>query len=119
MEKENPQPGALPNILVAEPQSTLERPALSTSYSRCLELYKRLITLLGKKSCRIVRLEQVNVGRILEEYGRFQIWGEQTRAALPERTRGSLDDAIRNDDGLKGAVDSILMQLSHHLSMSR
>jgi hypothetical protein len=57
------------------------------------------------------------VGKALEEYGRFQIWGEQTRAALPERTRRSLDDTLRSDESLKDAVSSILDQLSRLLSM--
>lgn len=119
MGEELTQPNPLPGTPPSRPLTTLERPALSVSYSKCVELYKRFLALLGKQNCRIIRLEQANVGKILEEYGRLQIWGEQTRAALPERTRGSLDDAIRNDDSLKDAVDSVLMQLSRHLSMGR
>lgn len=117
--KDTPQPGALPRILTSGPTSAPERSALATSYSRCLESYQRLLDLIGKKSCRIVRLEQVNVGRILEEYGRLRIWGEQTRAALPEKTRGSLDDAMRNDESLRSNINSILTQLSRHLSRGR
>jgi hypothetical protein len=117
MDENTPQPDALHGDFAYASTSASKRPSLAVSYSKCLGLYQHLLRLLGTKSCLVVHLEQVNVGKALEEYGRFQIWGEQTRAALPERTRRSLDDVLRNDESLKDAVSSILGQLSRLLSL--
>jgi len=117
MDEDTPQPDVLPRNFAYGSTSASEQPALAVSYSRCLKLYQHFLRLLGTKSCLVVHLEQVNVGKALEEYGRFQIWGEQTRAALPEQTRRSLDDTLRKDESLKDAVSSILGQLSRLLSM--
>lgn len=80
-----------------------------------MTLYKRFLLVLNRENCRVVHLQQLNVPKILEEYGRLKIWGEQTRATLPENARGSLDDTLRNDTGLKEVVFDILRQLGAQL----
>ena len=66
---------------------------------------------LGHEDCRVVRLEQVSFTALLEEYGRAKIWGDQTKADLPPRARGSLDDTLRHDGELEGVVHGILQRL--------
>jgi hypothetical protein len=119
MDKDTSQPGTLPIAIASRPKSPSDQPALAVTYLRCLELYQNLLHLLGMENCRVACLKQVNVSKVLEEYGRFRIWGEQTRAAIPEKTRGSLDETLRNDERLKSAVSSILGQLFRHLQMGR
>ncbi|MBE3049595.1 hypothetical protein IMZ48_45295 [Candidatus Bathyarchaeota archaeon] len=67
---------------------------------------------LSEENCRVVHLEQVNVPAILDEYGRAKIWGDQSKADLPARARGSLDDTLRHDDDLKQLVRGVFMRLS-------
>ncbi|KAF2798222.1 hypothetical protein K505DRAFT_357751, partial [Melanomma pulvis-pyrius CBS 109.77] len=63
------------------------------------------------ENCCTIRLEQVHLPELLEEYGRTMIWGDQTKADLPAGARGSLDDTLRHDDELKHLVQAILMRL--------
>ena len=84
---------------------------LSELYGTCMDAFKNLLLSLGKKDCRVVRLEQVHLPAILEEYGRAKIWGEQSKVDLPARERGSLDDTLRHDDDLKQLVRGLLMRL--------
>lgn len=49
---------------------------------------------------------------MLEEYGRFRIWAQQTGAALPAEARGSLDGTLRNNSQLRGVVLDILSRLA-------
>lgn len=57
-------------------------------------------------------LEQVDLHEVSSEYGRLKIWGEQTKAYLPARARGSLDDVLRNDEALSGVVREILSRVN-------
>ena len=91
--------------------------SLSASFSQCLASYKRFLLALSKENCRAVHLQQVNLPEILEEYGRLKIWGDQTKATLPEKARGSLDDILRNDASLKDVVFDILCRLRAQLEL--
>lgn len=95
----------------AEATATTTAPSLSKSYSECLQRFQEFMVALNDKYCRVVHLKQVDVNVILDEYGRAKIWGDQTKADLPERARGSLDDTLRHDDGLKDLVQGILVRL--------
>ncbi|EAW17234.1 C2H2 type zinc finger domain protein [Aspergillus fischeri NRRL 181] len=89
----------------------LSGPSLSESYLECIQLFGSFLLALSEEDCRAIRLEQVHLSDILEEYGRAKIWGDQVNAQLPARARGSLDDTLRHDNELKGLVQAILMRL--------
>lgn len=85
--------------------------SLSESYIECIQSFGKFVLALDEKDCRVIHLEQVDLPEILEEYGRIKIWGDQTKADLPARARGSLDDTLRHEDELKCLVQAILMRL--------
>ena len=76
-----------------------------------MQAFREFLLALGEGDCRVIHLEQVHLPDILEEYGRARIWGDQTRAELPARARGSLDDTLRHDDELQQLVRGIFMRL--------
>lgn len=86
-------------------------PSLSKLYGECLQLFRSFLLALSMENCCTIRLEQVHLPELLEEYGRTMIWGDQTKADLPAGARGSLDDTLRHDDELKHLVQAILMRL--------
>ncbi|KAF4446664.1 C2H2 type zinc finger domain protein [Fusarium austroafricanum] len=85
--------------------------SFSKLYAECMKYFQRFLLALGDENCRVIRLEQVRLTEILDEYGRAKIWGDQSKADLPERARGSLDDTLRKDEELKSLVRAILMRL--------
>lgn len=86
-------------------------PSLSESYGECIQSFRSLLLALSEKDSYVIRLKQVRLPEILEEYGRTKIWGDQTKADLPARARGSLDDTLRHDDELRHLVQAILVRL--------
>ncbi|RYP02653.1 hypothetical protein DL764_005698 [Monosporascus ibericus] len=92
--------------------------SLSESYRECIEIFGRFVLTLCQEGCGVISLKQVRLPDILEEYGRTQIWGDQTKAVLPARARGSLDDTLRRDDELKYLVQGILTRLRVLLSQA-
>ncbi|KAI2618440.1 hypothetical protein GGR54DRAFT_605477 [Hypoxylon sp. NC1633] len=93
-------------------------PSLSNLYAKCIDSFGRFVLALTEDNCRVIRLEQVHLPEILEEYGRTKIWGDQTKAVLPARARGSLDDILRQDDELRRLVQGILQRLTALLSQA-
>ncbi|KAK2877137.1 hypothetical protein FQN49_001381 [Arthroderma sp. PD_2] len=75
--------------------------SLSPAYAECIQSFTRLILSLSEEHCRVIRLKQVHLPQLLEEYGRTKIWGDQTKAELPSTARGSLDDTLRHDTELR------------------
>jgi hypothetical protein len=104
---------------MAETSSASSEESLSKIFADCLIFYKKLLFALNAENCRVVRLEQVDVTRILDEFGRVKIWGDQTKATFQPRARGSLDDTLRNDSGLQGTVGGILSRLRWCLDQGR
>jgi hypothetical protein len=51
----------------------------------------------------------------LELYGRMGTWSEESRAALPAASRGSLDDTLRDDKELHGVVVDILLKIHRQI----
>ncbi|OCL12216.1 hypothetical protein AOQ84DRAFT_360834, partial [Glonium stellatum] len=96
---------------MAEASSASSSESLSTIFADCLMSYQKLLLALNIDDCRIVQLEQVDVARIHDELGRTKIWGDQTKATLPPRARGSLDDTLRNNPDIQGTVRGILNRL--------
>lgn len=110
----NLQPDTVPAL---DMSFTSEKTSLAESYARCMESYREFLSLLTKQDCRVVLRGQLKAERAAEEYGRLSIWGEQTRAFLPDKSRGSLGDTLRKNDTVKRVMHSILAQLSQLLSM--
>ncbi|KAI8719837.1 C2H2-type domain-containing protein [Fusarium sp. LHS14.1] len=94
-------------------------PSLFKSFGECIRLFRSFLLALHDESCRVVRLKQVDVTEISDECGRAKIWGDQMRADLPERARGSLDDALRHDSDIKGLVEAIFIRLSGLLRQAK
>jgi hypothetical protein len=86
-------------------------PLLSALYTECVRSFGLFLSALSEENCRVIHLEQVHLTAMLEEYGRVKIWGSQSKADIPARARGSLDDEIRHDDELKNLVRSIFFRL--------
>ncbi|KAJ5598652.1 hypothetical protein N7537_008736 [Penicillium hordei] len=94
-------------------------PSLSELYIECIQSFGEFLLALSDKDCRVICLGQVHLSEILEEYGRTKVWGDQTKADLPARARGSLDDTLRHDVELKHLVQAILMRLKALLSQGK
>jgi erythromycin esterase-like protein len=86
-------------------------PSLSKSFNECIRLFRTFLLALHDENCRVVRLKQVDLTEISDQCGRAKIWGDQMRADLPERARGSLADTLRHDNDLKDLVEAIFMRL--------
>lgn len=82
--------------------------SLADLYGRCLGYLRLLAIELAKETCPALRLGFVDVTHLTDEYGRFKLWGEQSRANLPAKARGSLDDNLRSDSHTKALISSIL-----------
>src|SRR6266576_222826 len=104
---------------MAGASSASSKESLSTVFSDCLTYYRQLLLALNAENCRVVQLEQVDVSRIQDEFGRVKIWGDQTKATLLPRARGSLDDTLRNNSDLKDTVLGVLKRLSWCLGQGR
>lgn len=94
-------------------------PSLSELYQECIQSFGEFLLVLSEKDCRVIHLKQVHLSEIMEEYGRTKVWGDQTKADLPERARGSLDDTLRHDVELKYLVHAILMRLKALLGQGK
>ncbi|PMD20206.1 hypothetical protein NA56DRAFT_705018 [Hyaloscypha hepaticicola] len=99
--------------------TSTDTPSISELYGECIQSFGRFILALSEKDCCVIRLEQVYLPEILEEYGRTKIWGDQAKADLPARARGSLDDTLRHEDELKHLVQAILTRLSALLGQGK
>ena len=87
-------------------------PSLRASFLNCMSLYRELLLHLARDNSRPIHLKQVDGVKILEEFGRLKLWGEQTNTTRPEDVHGSLDDSLRHDEDTKAVVLGIL-QLLH------
>ncbi|KAF7505310.1 hypothetical protein GJ744_001013 [Endocarpon pusillum] len=95
-----------------------QKPGICITFSNCLGLFRQFILALGHENCRVVCLQQVKLPAVLDEYGRLKIWGDQIKASLPEKSRGSLDDTLKNEPKLKGVVLNILCRLQAQLDQA-
>jgi hypothetical protein len=93
--------------------------SLSESYLDCIQSFRSFLLALSEENCLVIRLGQVHLSDILEEYGRIKIWGNQTKADIPPRARGSLDDTLRHDNELKILVQAILVRLKALLGQGK
>jgi hypothetical protein len=91
---------------------------ISTSFDGCLRSFRQFILHLGRENCRPIRLKQLVLPTVLDIYGQFRIWGDQTKANWPADARGSLDLALRNNKGTKDVVLNILRRLQAQLGQA-
>jgi len=90
---------------------------ISTTYTICLAHFRRLLAALNDASCAPIRLGEVKLSKALETYGRLRTWGEETRAALPALSRGSLDDTLRKNVVVRKMALDILAKLERQLQL--
>lgn len=86
-------------------------PSISNTYTQCIQSLGIFVQALRDPDCLVCCRGLVHVADIVDEYGRAKIWGDQTKACLPEKARGSLDDTLRHDTDLKSQVQEILLRL--------
>jgi exonuclease III len=91
---------------MAELSPILPEQPLCSVYVDCLTSYQKFLLALHAENCNVVRLGQVNVIRILDEFGRMKTWGDQAKATFPPGARGSLDDTLRKSPELEGTVET-------------
>ncbi|KAK5653697.1 hypothetical protein OQA88_8728 [Cercophora sp. LCS_1] len=88
----------------ANPSPELGSATVFESFTQCTHSFGALLMALGADDSRPIKLGQVSLESLLEQYGRLKIWGDQARADLPARARGSLGDTLRHDNELKSTV---------------
>lgn len=92
--------------------------SINETFVRCLDLYRSLASyILENNSSNTIGADEIGSGRLLDEFGRLRIWGEQTKAALKPKARSSLDEFLRNEKRLSDEVKEVLGQLEIGLSM--
>jgi hypothetical protein len=82
--------------------------SLALLYGRCLGYLRLLAVELAKDTCPAVQRGFVDITHLTDERGRFKLWGEQSRANLPAKARGSLDDTLRGGGDTRALISSIL-----------
>ncbi|KAI0538723.1 hypothetical protein GGR58DRAFT_467145 [Xylaria digitata] len=85
--------------------------SLAQLYFGCINSFSKFILALSEPDCDVICRDEAQLPQIFEEYGRTKIWGDQNKADLPDRARGSLDDILRHDNDLKSLVCGILQRL--------
>ena len=104
---------------MAGSSSNLTGESLSSRFTDCLGLYKSLVYAINAEDCAVAQQQQIDITRILDEYGRAKTWGDQTLVTLPPRTRGSLDHTLRHDPELQVTIQDILSRLKWCLDQGR
>ncbi len=92
--------------------------SIHETFVRCLDLYRSLtFQILDKENSETGVEDEVDLNRLMDEFGRLRIWGEQTKASLAPKARASLDDFLRNEERLNKEVKEVLAQLGTQLSL--
>ncbi|KAI0909371.1 hypothetical protein F4823DRAFT_594729 [Ustulina deusta] len=93
--------------------------SIHETFVRCLDLYRSLtFQILDKENSETGVEDEVDLNRLMDEFGRLRIWGEQTKASLAPKARASLDDFLRNEERLNKEVKEVLAQLGTQLSLA-
>lgn len=87
------------------------RASIAALFDQCLQSFQLLAASLQAAPGETIQLGYGNAVKCDNEFGRFNVWGEQSGANLPARTRGSLDDTLRVRDDAKALVVSVLFRL--------
>ena len=98
-----------------QPSGTEPVYALSELYRMCVASFRGYIQVFrpGESIGTTCTIEP------LDEYGRFVNWGEQTRAYLPNHSRGSLDEYVQDHPTVKQVIESTLQQLLKSLRLGK
>lgn len=93
--------------------------SISTLYQDALQKYGKLVLDFEEHASPLApTLEAHSVG-IKDEYGRLRIWGEQTRAVLPEKARYSLDEQLRENEQTRNITLRTLRRLTNRIETGR
>lgn len=93
--------------------------SLGALYSGCISSFAKFVLALNEPGCDVICRDEIRLNQVFEEYGRTKIWGDQSRANLPARARGSLDDTLRHNVDLKSLVRGILERLKALLQQGK
>jgi hypothetical protein len=69
--------------------------SIAALFDKCLQSFQLLATSIQAAPRRAIQQgyeKYENAVKCDNEFGRFNVWGEQSGANCPARTRGSLDD---------------------------
>lgn len=94
-------------------------PSVGQLYSECIDSFAKFVLALSEPDNNVICRDEVSLPQIFEEYGRTKIWGDQSKADLPARARGSLDDVLRHDNDLRSLVSGILQRLKELLQQGK
>jgi hypothetical protein len=85
--------------------------AIATSFSKCSSQFREFYVALTSKDCQ--GTQGASLSRLADEYGRFGVWGGNSRA--DHTGRGSLDDSLRKDPSLYSIILDLLDNLHDDL----
>jgi hypothetical protein len=114
-------PGSDTIINSSEPNHGLEIDAtpdtssISQLFRTCSWNYETLLSTLQTDTSRSAHTSISLVPEVKDEFSRLRIWGEQTYAVLPQNTRRSLDQRLREDEDTKKIVTRCLQRLNSHI----
>ncbi|THV79578.1 hypothetical protein D6D29_06767 [Aureobasidium pullulans] len=89
--------------------------SISTLYRDALQKYGKLVLDFEEHASPLAPTFQAHSVGIKDEYGRLRIWGEQTRAVLPEKARHSLDEQLRENEQTRNIILRTLRRLTNHI----
>ncbi|TIA29191.1 hypothetical protein D6C79_10014 [Aureobasidium pullulans] len=89
--------------------------SISTLYRDALQKYGKLVLDFEEHASPLAPTLQAHSVGIKDEYGRLRIWGEQTRAVLPEKARHSLDEQLRENEQTGNMILRTLRRLTNHI----
>jgi hypothetical protein len=84
---------------------------LEKLYGQCMLAFRNLLFCLNHSDLRASKRDPIPLDTMLEEFGRFKIWSEQTRIYQPARSRGSLDELVQDRLKTKRILVATLEQL--------
>ena len=93
--------------------------SLFARYQICQALFRKLVLSVTGNSCAAVDSGDIDVQKVLDEYGRFKIWGAESRVILPPSTHGSLDHTLRHSKDIRGNVGDIFVQVGKLLTYGK
>ncbi|KAF2126777.1 hypothetical protein P153DRAFT_433293 [Dothidotthia symphoricarpi CBS 119687] len=89
---------------------------LSRLYIGCMQSFRDLLQVIIAKDSSADDTQEVRLHELQEEYGRLQIWGNQSGADLSPGAQESLENKLRHDEELNELSRSILQRMNDLLS---
>lgn len=94
---------------------SLDANSIFRLFESCVERYQSLLSAIRRKSQYNMYLRDRLGSKILDEFSRLYIWGQQTCAVLPPKSRNSLDQRLREDGDTEQVVIRSLRRLCNHI----